>query len=60
MLLSQQTDDAHLVREALEGNRSAFGPLVDRYTSAVFGIALAHLRNWADAEDLTQDVFLAA
>ena len=52
--------DARLVREALTGTETAFGVLVDRYSSTVFGLALAHLRSWADAEDLTQEVFTAA
>jgi RNA polymerase sigma-70 factor, ECF subfamily len=60
MFLSRRLDDSRLVRQALEGEGTAFGGLVERYSSAVFGVALAHLRNRADAEDLTQDVFLAA
>ncbi len=52
--------DTRLVQEALAGSETAFGALVDRYSSTVFGLALAHLRNWADAEDLTQEVFAAA
>jgi RNA polymerase sigma-70 factor, ECF subfamily len=38
---------------------SALGALYDRYASLVYGLALAILTNSQDAEDLTQEVFLA-
>ena len=53
-------DDVALVTDALEGDTSAFGPIVERYQDAVFGVALARLRNFHDAEDMAQSVFVEA
>ncbi|MFC1453129.1 sigma-70 family RNA polymerase sigma factor [Verrucomicrobiota bacterium] len=53
-------DDRDLVAEALEGGLEAFGEIVDRYRDAVFGVSLARLRNFHDAEDVAQTVFLEA
>ncbi|HVX66385.1 MAG TPA: sigma-70 family RNA polymerase sigma factor [Bryobacteraceae bacterium] len=55
---STTTDDA-LVRAAAEGDRRAFGELYVRYARMVHGILLARVPP-GDAEDLVQDVFLAA
>ena len=52
--------DAVLVGRAMQGDRDAFGELVTAYASVVYGVALAHLHNRADAEDLSQDAFLQA
>jgi RNA polymerase sigma-70 factor (ECF subfamily) len=52
-------DDA-LVAEALAGGPEAFAPIIDRYKDAVFGIALAKVRNFHDAEDIAQTVFVEA
>ncbi|MBI4606965.1 MAG: sigma-70 family RNA polymerase sigma factor [Planctomycetes bacterium] len=52
--------ETHLVTLASGGNLKAFEELVSRYQRAVFSIALYKSRNYFDAEDLTQDVFLAA
>jgi RNA polymerase sigma-70 factor (ECF subfamily) len=48
-----------LVRAAAGGSRAAFDTLYSRYSRMVHGILLARVRP-ADAEDLVQDVFLAA
>lgn len=53
-------DDAALVATALAGGPEAFSPIVERYRDAVFGVALARLRNFHDAEDVTQGVFVEA
>jgi RNA polymerase sigma-70 factor, ECF subfamily len=53
-------DDGALVARALAGGPAAFGPLIERYKDVVFGVALARLRNYEDAEDVTQGVFLEA
>src|SRR5450756_1508268 len=54
-----QFDGTGLVREAAGGNRAAFGELYKRYARMVHGILLARVP-FADAEDLTQDVFISA
>ena len=38
----------------------AFGLLVDKYRESVYALAYARLRNFHDAEDLTQEVFIRA
>ena len=53
-------DDAELVAAAMAGGPDAFGPVVERYQDAVFGIALARLRDFHDAEDAAQAVFVEA
>ncbi len=51
--------DAALVRAAQRGDDVAFGRLFERYAPLVHGVLLASLPK-ADADDLTQEVFLTA
>ena len=44
----------------MDGDLQAFEELVARYQQAVFNIAVFKSRNFFDAEDLSQDIFLAA
>ena len=48
----------HLVERAQAGDREAYGELVTRFQPAVYAVALARLRNPAEAQELTQDVFI--
>jgi RNA polymerase sigma-70 factor, ECF subfamily len=52
--------DRPLVDRSLRGDLQAFEELVARYQKAIFHIVLYKCRNYFDAEDLTQDIFLAA
>ena len=52
--------DGQLLKAALEGGPEEFGAIVERYQDAVFGIALARLRDFHEAEDIAQQVFVAA
>ena len=52
--------DSALVALAGAGDLKAFELLINKYQKAVFNIALYKSRNHFDAEDLTQDIFLAA
>ena len=52
--------DEELVHDCLNGDREAYGVLVDRYQSRVIGVATRALRDNALAEDLAQEVFLRA
>jgi RNA polymerase sigma-70 factor (ECF subfamily) len=49
-----------LVLAAQAGDREAFGALVEQFERTVFAIAMRRLRNYAEAQELTQDVFLQA
>jgi RNA polymerase sigma-70 factor (ECF subfamily) len=51
-------EDADLVEAALTRGADGFSPIVERYRKVVFGIAVARLGNFHDAEDITQGVFL--
>jgi RNA polymerase sigma-70 factor (ECF subfamily) len=48
----------NLVKRAKTGDRLAYGELVERFQPTVYAVALARLRNTAEAEELAQDVFL--
>jgi RNA polymerase sigma-70 factor (ECF subfamily) len=48
----------NLVERAKTGDRLAYGELVERFQPTVYALALARLRNTAEAEELAQDVFL--
>ena len=52
--------DADLVAAALDGEPEAFAPIVERYQDAVFGVALARLRDFHEAEDAAQQGFVEA
>lgn len=54
------TDDRDLVARARQGDRAAFGELVDRHGAAAFRAARAALRSRQDAEDVVQDAFVLA
>jgi RNA polymerase sigma-70 factor (ECF subfamily) len=49
---------AILVERAREGDRVAYGELIERFRPTVYAVALARLRNPTEAEELTQEVFL--
>lgn len=61
--MEEKTDQqilAELITAAQDGDREAFGELVTRFEGAVYAIALRQLHNHAEAEELTQDVFVQA
>jgi len=64
MTITHSTHDmirvTELVQAAQTGNRDAFGQLVGRYEHMVFAAALQRLGNFAEAQELCQDVFLQA
>ncbi len=51
--------DAALLAALAADDRFALGILYDRHASLVYGIALAILKSQQEAEDLTQEVFVA-
>ena len=52
--------DSELVKKSLKGDLGSFEVLIERYQQAVYNIAYYKSRNYFDAEDLAQDIFLAA
>jgi RNA polymerase sigma-70 factor, ECF subfamily len=50
--------DQLLVARLQAGDDSAVRELADRYTSRIFQLAMRHMRNREDAEEVTQDVLL--
>ncbi|HVA50694.1 MAG TPA: sigma-70 family RNA polymerase sigma factor [Pirellulales bacterium] len=48
------------VRAAQQGDREAFGQLVEQFQGVVFGTALRRLRDRGEAQELAQEVFVQA
>lgn len=60
MVTTLQFDDRALVRSAQSGSVDAFAELTERYSLMVYRVSLRMLGNPTDAEDLAQDVMVAA
>ena len=58
--VSQDADDLASVRMCLQGDRAAFGAIVDRYQRVLFTVAVRMLGNRDDANDATQNAFVKA
>jgi RNA polymerase sigma-70 factor, ECF subfamily len=54
------TIEQALIASARKGNRTAFGELVRRHSSRVYGMSFKMLKNHEDAEDNLQNVFCKA
>jgi len=54
----QLHSEKNLLEQIAEGNHDAFKQLVDRHRDNVFSHAMAYLKDYSKAEDLTQEVFL--
>lgn len=63
-MTTQNTEDrqivVQLVLRAQQGDRDAFGQLFERFERHVLSIAYRRLNNYAEAQELTQDVFIQA
>jgi len=55
-----RTEDERMIYKCLHGEPEAFGFLVDEYKESVYAFAFCKLRNFHDAEDVTQEVFIRA
>ena len=53
-----ETDWSHVVRRCVDGDSGAWAELVRTHHRRVYGLCYRFTGNAADAEDLTQDVFL--
>src|SRR5512140_2966596 len=56
----EQTEDAELAVRASRGDVSAFGQLYDKHVDAIYRYVYYRVRDDAEAEDLTSDVFMRA
>jgi RNA polymerase sigma-70 factor, ECF subfamily len=55
---NQDTPEVELVTRAIQGDKEAFGTLYEQYLDAIFRYIYYRVHNNADAEDLTETVFL--
>ena len=55
-----EQDDAQLVADCKDGDQDAFSLLVQRYQRRVFNLAFRMLQDYEEANEITQDAFLAA
>jgi len=53
-------EDGHIINKCLNGEPEAFGFIVDKYRESIYAFAYTKLRNFHDAEDITQEVFIKA
>ena len=58
LVASRQPSDDALARAAARGVMGALGVLYERHNQRVYAVCLRMTRNSAEAEDLTQDVFI--
>jgi len=52
-----RTEDGSIIRECLNGDPSSFGVLVDKYKAGIYAFVYDKLRDFQDAQDVTQEVF---
>jgi RNA polymerase sigma factor (sigma-70 family) len=55
-----RTEDGYIIHKCLNGEKEAFGFLVDKYKASIYAFAYSKLRNFHDTEDITQEVFIKA
>lgn len=53
-------EDQELVSRTLNGEREAFGVLIERHQDRIFGLVRHYTRNPVEVEDIVQDTFLKA
>jgi RNA polymerase sigma-70 factor (ECF subfamily) len=58
--VAEQVDDAALAVRASKGESAAFGLLYDKHVAAIYRYVYYRVRDDAEAEDLTSDVFMRA
>ena len=55
-----QDRDEVLVERALNGDFTVFEELIARYKNLVYGVAFHYVKNFHDAQEVSQETFLAA
>jgi len=53
-----RTEDRQLISRLQAGDESAVQELAERYTPRIFQLAMRHMKNREDAEEVTQDVLV--
>ena len=56
----ERFNENELIRQTLAGDTSAFDRLVKTYRTTIYMLVLSYIKNPADAEDLTQRIFIRA
>jgi RNA polymerase sigma-70 factor (ECF subfamily) len=56
--MNKLTNESEVIRSASAGDREAFKNLVNNYQTGVYRVCLGFVHTTADAEDLTQEVFI--
>lgn len=54
----QDEADAACMKRLAAGDASALRDIMERYRHRVLSVAYRYMRNWADAEDMTQEAFV--
>ena len=57
---TERCNEINLIQQTLAGDTSAFDPLVMMHRTTIYALVLSYIKNPADAEDLTQLVFIRA
>lgn len=60
LVKTTSVSDEELIQRAKDGDREAFGCLVERYQQVVFRTALVALRSREEAEEVAQDALVSA
>jgi RNA polymerase sigma-70 factor (ECF subfamily) len=55
-----QIEDSQIIIRCLDGDRTAFGLLVDKYKESIYALAYSKVDDFRESEDITQKVFLQA
>ena len=56
----ESSNEIDLVRQTLDGDTSAFDRLVKIHRTTIYALVLSYIKDPADAEDLTQRIFIRA
>ncbi len=54
------TEDRYIINKCLNGDKAAFGLLVDKYKASIYALAYSKIGNFHDAEDISQEAFIKA
>ena len=58
IVIMTDSTDLKFIKECLDGNSSAFEPLVEKYQKPLFNSALRMVGDYEEARDITQTVFI--